>query len=252
MGHTAEAKLAIADAEAILDVVGTLPVWDDVAIERTRGDMACRTGDYNTATEGATLALSAHLSDAGRARMCNQLGIAAVSLGDIAAAADAFQQELDAVRRLGDPGWEAWALGNLAEVELRRGARAEAAAHQRACLALALQLGSPAKVAFSIIVAARLLAAGEGWQEAVALHARAEAILEGLGLVLFEDDQRESDVMLEEARRALGDGRYGASRRAGRALELPEAAAQADAVLEEAADAQRGTRFEDDGGRGSP
>jgi len=234
-GHTPEAKLALADAEALFESVGGLPEWDDVAIERTRGDLACRSGDYSSAVDGAARALAGALSDAGRARMCNQLGIASMSLGDAEGAADAFHQELDACRRLGDPGWEAWALSNLAEVALRQGDLAGAAAHQRACLALALQLGSPAKVAFSLIVAARLLATREEWEEAVALHAQAEAILDELGLLLFEDDQRESDVMLEQAHQALGDARYAAARRAGHALELPEAATSADAVLAEVA-----------------
>ena len=84
--------------------------------------------------------------------------------------------------------------------------------HQRECLALAFELGSTAMVAFSLIVAARLEALEERWEQATVLHTQAESILDELGLVLYEDDQRESDMMLERAHHALGDVRYGAAR----------------------------------------
>ena len=163
LGDATAAKLSLAEAEALLHEVGSLPDWDDAAIERTRGDLACRSGDYVSAVDGARRSLAGDLSDAGRARMSNQLGIAAASLGDLDAAAEAFEQELDACRRLGDLAWLSGALSNLAEVELRRGMHAAAARHQRECLALAFELGSTAMVAFSLIVAARLEAArGDG------------------------------------------------------------------------------------------
>lgn len=235
IGDVHAAKEALADAEALLHDVGSLPVWDDVAIERTRGDLACRSGDYVTALEGATRALAGDLSDAGQARMCSQLGIAAMSLGDIGAAESAFERELDAWRRIGNRVSEASALGNLAEVALRRDVPSVAARHQRAALALALELGAPAMVGISLIVAARLVAAERRWQEATTLHSQAESILDATGLVLYEDDQRLSDAMLDEARHHLGADGYGSARAAGSALDLPTAAAMADHVLAEAA-----------------
>ena len=81
-------------------------------------------------------------------------------------------------------------------------------------------------------VAARLEAHDGGWEHATMLHAQAESILDELGLVLYEDDQRVSDVMLERAHHALGDARYGAARQAGRSMDVPRAGAMADQILD--------------------
>ncbi len=235
-GDPSSAKRALADAEALVQEVGALPDWDDAAIERTRGDVALRSGDYVAAFEGATRALAGRLSPAGRARICSQLGIAAMSRGNPDAAEAAFEEELETWRRIGDPVWEASALGNLAEVALRQEAWSTAAGHQRGCLALGLELGAPAAVGMSLIVAARILAVDERWEEATVLHSQAESILDATGLVLYEDDQIQSDLMLEQARHNLGGSAYGAARQAGHALTLPAAAAEADRVLAEAAE----------------
>ena len=234
-GDAASAKRALADAEAVFHSIGTLPEWDDAAVDRTRGDLACRSGDYVTALDGATRALTGRLSPAGRARMCSQLGIAAMSLGDADTAAAAFHRELEAWRRIGDPVWEASALGNLAEVALRQEAWSTAAGHQRGCLTLGLELGAPAMVGMSLIVAARILAVDQRWEEATALHSQAESILDAAGFVLYEDDQIQSDLMLEQARHHLGTDAYGAARQAGHAFSLAAAAAEADRILTEAA-----------------
>ena len=235
IGEVGVAKALVAEAEALHHEVGSLPDWDDVAIERTRGDLACRSGDYVTAVDAARRVLAGELSPRGRARMCSQLGIAALALGDLEVAASAFEQELDAYRQLGDRVFEASALGNLAEVALRRDDPAAAARHQRSCLELALELGAPAMVGFSLIVAARLSAADGKWDIATRLHSQAESILDATGLVLYEDDQRLSDLMLEGARFELGDLAFGAARAEGRSLDLPAAAALADRMLAEAA-----------------
>jgi predicted ATPase/class 3 adenylate cyclase len=234
VGDADAARAALAEAESLLEEVGSLPPWDDVAIERTRGDLACRSGDYGAALEGAASALSRELSDAGQVRMCSQLGIAAMSVGAVERAAAAFELQLQACRRIGDPVLEAAALGNLAESALRTAEWSVAARHQRACLTLALELGAPAMVAFSLIVAARLLAADHRWHEAVVVHSGAEPILESTGLVLYEDDARQSEAMLDEARRQLGAEAFDAARESGRAVDLPAAAASADRVLAEA------------------
>jgi predicted ATPase/class 3 adenylate cyclase len=235
VGDAAVAKATLAEAEALHHEVGTLPPWDDVAIERTSGDLACRSGDYVTALEAARRALDGPLSERGRARMCSQLGIAALSLGDVETAEWAFGQELASYRRLGDRVFEASALGNLAEVVLRRGDPAVAAEHQRACLLLALELGTPAIVGLSLIMAARLAAADDRWDTATTLHAQAESILDATGLVLYDDDQRLSAQMLDEARRHLGPEGFAAARAAGHGLDLPSAATLADRVLADAA-----------------
>lgn len=231
IGDVGAAKEAVADAEAMLHEVGSLPAWDELAIERTRGDLACRTGDYATAFDAATRTLAGDLSDPARARMLSQLGIAAVSLGDADKAAWAFERELEAGRRVGDPVLEAPALSNLAEIALRRGDLPTAARHPQACLTLGLELGAPVMVAFSLIVAAHILAVEDHWAKAVTLHAHAESALEATGLILYDEDQRQSEVMLGAARRHLGAEGYREAHAAGRALELPAAASMADQVL---------------------
>ena len=114
-----------------------------------------------------------------------------------------------------------------------------AASHQRACLALALELGAPAMVAFSLIVAARLTATAEHWETATVLHAQAETILDAIGLALYEDDRKLSDAMLEAARSHLGFGAFSDAVAKGRALPVPEATELADEVLALAAQARR-------------
>jgi predicted ATPase/class 3 adenylate cyclase len=232
-GDAAGAKAALAEAEALHHEVGSLPSWDDVAIERTRGDIACRSGDYVTAVDAAQRALDGDLSERGRARMCSQLGIAALALGDLPTAQSAFEREFETYRRIGDPLFEASALGNLAEVVLRRDDSVTAARYQRACLARAIELGAPAIVAFSLIVAARLAAGEEQWETATQLHSHAESILDAIGLVLYEDDQRLSAQMLDDARRHLGDDDFAEARGVGHALDTPAAAALGDRVLRE-------------------
>jgi hypothetical protein len=86
-------------------------------------------------------------------------------------------------------------------------------------------------VAFSLIVAARLAAHAGQWEQAAVLHAKAESMLDGIGLVLYEDDQRESDAMLSATRAALGDDRYAAARADGHGLDVMAASDLADGVL---------------------
>jgi predicted ATPase/class 3 adenylate cyclase len=228
------ARHLVDDAAALLATVGALPPWDDVAVERTRGDLACRVGEYGTAVAAARQALGGDLSLRGRARMWSQLGIASLGLGELDAAWDAFEHEADAYRALGDELFQAFAEGNLAEIALRRGDVAGAAGHQHECLTLALALGAPVMVAFSLIVAARIAADGEEWETAATLHAKAEAVLESTGLALYDEDRRLSDEMLAAARDRLGEAAFAAAADDGRALELVAAAASAARVLEQA------------------
>jgi hypothetical protein len=165
--------------------------------------------------------------------MSNQLGIASASLGDLDAAWSAFEQEVDAYRQLGDEVYEASAQGNLAEIALRRSDHTGAARHQRACCKLALQLGMPVMVAFSLIVAARIASARENWSSAAELHAQADLVLEHTGMALYELDRRASEEMLDRVRLQLGEEQYALAQAAGRDMGLPGAAALADSVFGE-------------------
>jgi tetratricopeptide (TPR) repeat protein len=228
------ARRVVRDAEAVHASVGSLPVWDDVAIDRIRGELACRAGEYEAAVADAHRALSGDLSRRGQARMWSQLGIASLGLGDLDTAWHAFEQETDAYRALGDEVYQAIAEGNLAEIALRRGDVVGAARHQRECLTLALALGVPAMVAFSLIVAARIAADGEQWNTAAALHAKAEALLETTGLALYDEDRRLSDEMLTRASEALGKAAFAAADDDGRALDVVAASELATEVLDQA------------------
>jgi hypothetical protein len=229
------ARRCLRDAEAVQTSVGSLPSWDDVAIDRTGGDLACRAGDYGSAAAAARDALDGDLSLRGRARMWSQLGIASLGLHELDAAWDAFEQEAVAYRALGDEVFQATAEGNLAEIALRRGDVKAAARHQGECLTLALALGVPVIVAFSLIVAARIAADDERWDTAATLHAKAEAILDTTGLALYEEDRRLSDEMLASALAALGDNAFATASELGRALELVDASSLAAEVFAAAA-----------------
>jgi tetratricopeptide (TPR) repeat protein len=218
------------EAEA-LQGLSDPPDWDDVAVERTRGEIARRAGHPKTAVAIAERALQHDLTDRGRSRMYNLLGSARAALDDLEAAYDACARELELGRALGDDSSVATALGNLAEIALRLGDFDDAARNQRACLDLAVARGSSTMVAFSLIVAARLAGVAHEWADAVRLQARAETLLEDIGLVLYDDDRREIEAMLVAARDELGTERYTAAYDDGCGLELAAAIAEADRVL---------------------
>jgi hypothetical protein len=161
--------------------------------------------------------------------MYNLLGTTSAALGDLEAAYEACRRELDLNERLGYEGYVATAHGNLAEVALRLGDMPAAARHQRSSLSLAVAQGTPAPVAFSLIVAARIAGWREDWETAVSLHAAAERQLEEIGLALYEDDQKESEALLSRARENLSEPALDEAR--GRILDLPDAIQVADEVL---------------------
>lgn len=233
VGDAGAAEELVEEARALEEEHGA-PDWDDVAVDRARGEIARRSGDLQGAVAVARAALERPRSDRGKARIYNLLGSTLGAMGDFEASYEACEAELELSRAIGDDGYIASAEGNLAETAMRLGDVEAAAAHQRECLDLSLTLGSPAMVAFSLIMAARVAGAREDWGTAVRLHAGGEALLVETGLMLYEDDRRESDALLAEARTRLGDELFEGERRAGRDLELTEAAKLADSVLESA------------------
>lgn len=239
-GQVDQAAQLIDAAESLSAEHGS-PDWDDVAIERARGEIARRVGDLAQAVSIARQALEKPLSDRGRARMYNLLGTASGALGDLETAFEAGRAELELNEKLGYEGYVASAHGNLAETALRLGDVPSAAEHQRLCLELAVVLGSPVLVAFSMIVAARLAGWQGRWDTAVALHTKAEEELDTIGLVLYEDDLAESQQLLENSRRELGERGFEAARTDGLELSLAEAVEAANRVL---ADARQGDEMD--------
>lgn len=221
-------RVAAAAAEQCADVGA--PPWDDVAVERALGEVALRSRDHETASRIARGALERDLSDRGRARMLNLLGLSSHFAGDDVTAADALQQELDVARTLEDDHLVTIASGNLAELALAYGDASTAARHQRVCLELGLALGSAVQLAMSTIVAARLVV-NDDPALAVRLQSKAEQVLADNAHRLYDEDLDASQRMLEQARQVLGAA-YDSARETGRAMPLTEAARAAGQALE--------------------
>ncbi len=212
----------VEDADALREKEG-VPEWDEVAVDRARGEIARRSGDLEGAVRIARAALERPLTDRSRSRMYNLLGTTFGALGDLEAAREAFSRELELNRAVGYDGYIASAQGNLAEVALRLGDFEAAARHQAACFELAVAQGSVTVLAFSMIVAARLAGHRADWPTAVQLHARGELLLADTGLVLYDDDRRESDELLARARAQLGGDTFEQAAADGRRMSMPEA-----------------------------
>jgi predicted ATPase/class 3 adenylate cyclase len=230
VGEVAEAQGLVDEAARLRGEVGAAP-WDDAGVERTRGEIARRSGDLAGAVAIADETLARELSHRGRGRMANLRGISLLALGDLEGAEASFLEELRAYERLGLEAAMASANGNVAEVALQRGSYDVAAAHQRRCLDLAMHTGQPVMVAFSLMVAARLAGIRGRWTSATSLQGAAEAILSTTGIALYESDRTAAEELLTEARAQLPREVYAEAERQGRSLPLADAAAAADVVL---------------------
>ena len=233
-------------AEQLRDEVDE-PAWDEVGVERLRGEIEIQRRRPRRAAAIAETALRRGLSARGRARMYNQLGIALAAEGADEPAVAAFQAELEAAYELDDEVLLVHAHGNLAEMALRLSDRAAAVRHQRACLDLAAALGQTGMVAYSLLATARLVAGDEPTPEdldaAVRLTTKAEQMLADSGLALYDTDQRLVEELLVSARGRLGAARYASQQRIGRTVPMAGAIAAAGQMLlrsaREPADARR-------------
>ena len=144
---------------------------------------------------------------------------------------EACTEELELNKIVGYEGYIASAHGNLAEVAMRLGDTTAAAQHQAACLDLAVAQGSTTMVAFSLIVAGRIAGQQGEWATATRLHVQGEVLLEQTGLALYDDDRRQSDELLSEARKTLGDAQFAVLTQEGKDLDVPDAVASARDVL---------------------
>lgn len=163
--------------------------------------------------------------------MYNLLGTTSAALGDLETAFDACQHELDLYERLGYEGNISVAQGNLAEVALRLGDMTTAADHQHSSLMLAVAQGTPAPVAFSLIVASRIAGWLGDWERAIELHTRGEELLADIGLVLYEDDLAESKELLHRARKHLGGDVFDEARARGSEMTMNDVVEMAEQVL---------------------
>lgn len=230
VGEVGPAQALVDEAARLRAAVGAAR-WDDVGVERTRGEIARRSGDLVGAVAIADETLALSISPRGRGRMANLRGIALLALGDRRAALVSFREELAAYERLGFDAQVASANGNVAEVALQLGDVPVAAAHQRACLSLAIATGQPVMVAYSLMVAARLASAEDHWPAAVAFQATAEEVLRATGQVLYDTDRAEVEELLDRARARLGADAVDEALAIGRASDLPQVAAAADSLF---------------------
>ncbi len=231
-GEHGEAERLLVAAAELSDRVGT-PPWAEVAIERTRGEVLLRRGDFVGAADVARAALDrADLSLAAQARMWNLLGIASMSDGDLEESRAAFLQELAVYTALDLDTKAASSNGNVAEVMLRLGDTRAAAARQLASLEAALVMGQPIMVAFSAVVAAHLAARLGMWGTAVRLHSAAESELAGAGVSLYPSDAEALEQLRTDATEHVTPDELAVEHDAGAGLDTVATADLARQVLE--------------------
>jgi hypothetical protein len=169
--------------------------------------------------------------------MWNLLGLARSASQDLAGARHAFTEERNEHEASGHEALLAGAEGNLAEIALRLSDTAEAARHQRTCLELAIALGQPVMLAYSLIVAARLAATRDDWGTAARLQQKATAMLDETGWPLYDDDRQASEQLRSDAHAHLGAQTFAAAVAHAATMDTPSAAELADNVLQAVATA---------------
>lgn len=230
------ARAAVEEAAAMRSHLGA-PRWDEVGVERALGEISNRSGSPERTVALANTALQRVTDGRSRARLSNMLGNAYVISGDLLRAADAFGEELSAVRSLGDELLLTRAEANAAEIALRLGRHQEAAAHQRASLDLAVALGQPVFVAYAVVVSVQVAAITPA--ETVSLLTCAVDLLAESQHQLYEDDAARLRRMLAEAEAAMGSGPYREAQAAGHGLQVDAAARRADELLATVAGTER-------------
>jgi DNA-binding CsgD family transcriptional regulator/tetratricopeptide (TPR) repeat protein len=166
-----------------------------------------------------------------------QLGSAILSLAVFAQDRGAYgearalaTETLSLYRQAGDQRSEALALAHLGSIALAAGDHAGARATLSASIAIQRELGDAGGTAFVLERFAGLAAAQGRQAGAVRLAAAAEALREAAGTPLSAGGQARLDRALTAARRALGEAALATAWRAGRALELDQAVAEALAI----------------------
>jgi non-specific serine/threonine protein kinase len=235
LGETAVAAEVLDEAAALAGDVG-LPAWDETGLDRQLGELALRRGDVDRAITIARDGLDRARTPRGRARLLNLRGIVLAESGEYAAAAEVIREEIDAAQRAGMTTFLVNSYGNLAEVLLRGGDAPGAAASQLACLELSRSLGGVVERAFSMIVAAHLIATEGDWAGAVSLQSAADLELERAEWAFYGIDADRRRLLLDDARRELGFRDFAAAEAAGRALRIDDAADIAAAQLRRVAE----------------
>ncbi len=110
---------------------------------------------------------------------------------------------------------------------------ADASRQQTHALAIAQQLGSEMVVGFSAIIGARLAATAERWTEATELCAHASATLRRNNTPLYPSDQAITDLLLENAKHALGPDAFAQHCAEGESSDMSDAIILTESILRE-------------------
>ena len=237
-GATREVVFALAElcllagARQDLDEAERLAL-EAVGLARTLGDaravsgalnslagVAQDRGDYDRvrALYAESLALRRSLQDPLLvANTAYNLGLAAMLAGDLGTATEALEESLALARELGEAIYTAGAACGLGEVALARGETAAAFELLSESLALYTELGDD-RVRAECLYGIGGVAAAEGLHlEAARLWGCADAIREGLGFALVDEERQILERSQEAVQDALGRAVAVSARRAGRA-----------------------------------
>jgi DNA-binding NarL/FixJ family response regulator len=158
--------------------------------------------------------------------------LTAVLSGDFKRAQVLLEESLDRFRQHGDVASTITPLYNLARLARERGDLAGARAHVREGLERAAAIGNRATIAAGLLAAAiDAVAAGQP-ARAARLFGAGEALREATGIAAQEVSRAYHGRALAEARSRLGEESFAAEWRAGRALSLEAAIAEALAPAE--------------------
>jgi hypothetical protein len=163
----------------------------------------------------------------GIASTLNDLGVLAVSQGDLERGTASFEEALALYRQDGDRRGTALCLQNLGGVARRRGEVVQAEALGREGLVLLRDLGNLRGCTEGLELLASIAGtAGQG-ERAARLLGAAAAQRETLGTPQPPQEQVEVEQAVAAARAALGEEAWAAAYAAGRALSREQAVAEA-------------------------
>jgi predicted ATPase/serine/threonine protein kinase len=156
----------------------------------------------------------------------------ALRQGDCARAIALAEEALALFREIGLQEGVAFALYNLALAQLRDRLYDDAAASARESLAISQRLGDIGTIGWNLLLLGSLAARRDAYEPAATLVGAADALRQGVGLVLTPTEREIHDETETELRKVLGERRYEAANSTGRAMTVDEAVAYALSSLD--------------------
>jgi DNA-binding CsgD family transcriptional regulator len=207
------------------------PTREDPMLTGAWGQVLAARGDLAgaAAAMAESVRLADQLGDGEQTGLCLAWHAALLRLlGDHTRAQTSAQDLLAHARQQGNPGFEAIALRELAQLSRLDGdlETADDLAHR--ALALCAAAGILPDVQQTLVAVAGIAAAEESWQEAARLFGAAERLGAELGSALPVWDLPGAAADLELARQSLGPEAFDAAYGEGRALPVHEAVAYAE------------------------